>query len=79
MDTCDHSKQGLESEIAPETQHDPDSEVTDGFDPSKSALNKHEVSHENFDMDANDSTKQGSEPEIGTENKNGPESKVIDG
>ncbi len=28
VDTCDHSKQGLESAIAPETQHDPDSEVT---------------------------------------------------
>ncbi len=29
IDTCDHSKQGLESEIAPETKHDPESEVTD--------------------------------------------------
>jgi hypothetical protein len=46
---------GLESEIAPETQLDPDSEVTDVCDPSKSALDKHVVSHENFDMDANDS------------------------
>jgi hypothetical protein len=27
-----------------------------------------EVSHENFDIDANDSSKQGPEPEIGTEN-----------
>ncbi len=62
MDTCDHSKQGLESENAPETQHDPDSEVTDDCDPSKSALDEDEVSHENFDMDANDSSKQGSEP-----------------
>jgi hypothetical protein len=69
MDTCDHSKQGLESDIAPETQHDPDSEVTDGCDLFKSALDKHEVSHENFDMDANDSSKQGPEPEIGTENQ----------
>ncbi len=29
-DACDHSKQGLESEIPPETQNDPESEVTDG-------------------------------------------------
>jgi hypothetical protein len=79
MDTCDHSKQGLKSEIASETQHDPDSEVTDGCDPSKSALDKHEVSHENFEMDANDQSKQGLEPEIGTENHNGPESEVTDG
>ena len=53
MDTCDHSKQGLESEIAPENQN----EVTDGCDPSKSALDKNEVSHEKFDMDANDQSK----------------------
>jgi hypothetical protein len=79
MDTCDHSKQGLESEIAPETQQDPESEVTDGCDPSKSALDKNEVSHENFDMDANDQSKQGPEPEIGTENQKGPESEVADG
>jgi hypothetical protein len=26
-DACDHSKQGLESEIPPETQNDPESEV----------------------------------------------------
>jgi hypothetical protein len=50
MDTCDHSKQGLESEIASETQYDPESEVTDGCDPSKSALDQNEVPHENFDM-----------------------------
>jgi hypothetical protein len=68
MDACDHSKQGLESEIAPETQHDPDSEVTDGFDPSKSALDKDELSQENFDMDANDQSKQGPEPAIVIEN-----------
>jgi hypothetical protein len=67
METCDHSKQGLESEIAPETQHDPGSEVTDGCDPSKSASDKNEVSHEKFDMDANNQSKQGPEPEIGTE------------
>jgi hypothetical protein len=79
MDAFDHSKQGLESEIAPETQHDPDSEVTDGCDLSKSALEKNEVSHENLDMDANDQSKQGPEPEIGTENQNRPESKVTDG
>ncbi len=35
MDACDHSKQGLESEIPPETQNDPESEVTDGCDPTK--------------------------------------------
>jgi hypothetical protein len=29
-DACDHSKQGLDSEIPPETQNDPESEVTDG-------------------------------------------------
>jgi hypothetical protein len=35
MGTCDHSKQGLESDIAPEIQNDPESEVTDGCDSSK--------------------------------------------
>ncbi len=40
MDACDHSKQGLESEIPPETQNDPESEVTDGCDPYKKALDK---------------------------------------
>ncbi len=79
MDICDHSKQGLELEIAPEIQHDPDSEVTDGCGPSKSALDKHEVSHEKFDMDANYSSKQGQEPEISTENQKGPQSEVTDG
>jgi hypothetical protein len=78
-DACDHSKQGLESEISPEIHNDPESEVTDGCDPSKSALDKNEVSHENFDMDANDQSKQGPVPEIGTENQNGPESEVTDG
>ncbi len=34
-DAGDHSKQGLESEIPPETQNDPESEITDGCDPSK--------------------------------------------
>jgi hypothetical protein len=37
MDACDHSKHGLEPEIAPETQDDPESKVTHGCDPSKSA------------------------------------------
>jgi hypothetical protein len=69
VDACDHSKQGLESEIAPETQNDPESEVTDGCDPSIKALDKTEVSHKNFDIDANDQSKQGPEPEIGTENQ----------
>ncbi len=40
MDACDQSKQGLESEIPPETQNDTESEVTDGCDPSKKALDK---------------------------------------
>ena len=79
MDICDHYKQGLELEIAPEIQHDPDSEVTDGCGPSKSALDKHEVSHEKFDIDANYSSKQGQEPEISTENQKGPQSEVTDG
>jgi hypothetical protein len=79
MDACDHPKQGLESEIALETQNDPESEVTDGCDPSKSAIDKNEVCHEKFDMDANDQSKQGPEPEIGTENQNGPELEVTDG
>ncbi len=64
-DACDHSKQGLESEIPPEIQNDPESEIIDGCDPSKKALDKTEVCHKNFDIDANDQTKQGPEPEIG--------------
>ncbi len=43
MDACDHSNQGLESEIPPETQHDPDLEVIDGCDPSKSALDENSI------------------------------------
>jgi hypothetical protein len=39
-DACDHSKQGLESEIPPETQNDPESEVTGGGDSSKKHLTK---------------------------------------
>ncbi len=50
-----------------------------GCDPSKNALDKKEVSHQNFDMDANDQSKQEPEPEIGTQTQNGPESEVIDG
>jgi hypothetical protein len=42
-DACDHSKHKLESEIPPETQNDPESEVTDGCDPSKKTLDKTEV------------------------------------
>ncbi len=57
MDSCDHSKQRLESEIAPETQNDPESEVTDGCGSSKKTLDKTEVSHKNFDIDANDQSK----------------------
>jgi hypothetical protein len=69
MDACDYSKQGLESEIPPETQNDPESEESDGWNYSKKALDKIEASHKNFDVDANDQSKQGPEPEIGTENQ----------
>jgi hypothetical protein len=37
-DTCDHSKQGLETDIPSETQNDSESEITDGCDPSKKSL-----------------------------------------
>jgi hypothetical protein len=53
MDACDHSKQGLESEINSETQHDPESEVSDGCDPSMSALDENEVSMINPNKDQN--------------------------
>ncbi len=77
---CDHSKQGLESEIPPENQNDAESEVTDGCDHSKKALDKSEVCHINFDIDANDhQTNPGPEPEIGTENQHEPESEVTKG
>jgi hypothetical protein len=79
MDACDHSKQGLESDIPPETHNDAESEVTDGCDPSKKALYKTEVCHKNFDIDANGQTKHGPEPEIGTENQHEPESEVTKG
>jgi hypothetical protein len=42
-------------------------------------LDKHEVSHENFDLDANDQSKQRPESEIGTKNQSKPESEVTDG
>ncbi len=35
MNACDHSKQGLETQIASETHKDPVSEVTDGCESSK--------------------------------------------
>jgi hypothetical protein len=35
MYACDHSKQGLETQIASETHNDPKSEVTDGCESSK--------------------------------------------
>ena len=79
MDASDHSKQGLESEIPPETQNDAESEVTHGCDPSKKALDKTEVSHKNFDIGENDKIKHGPEPEIGTENQQRPESEVSKG
>ncbi len=78
-DACDHSKQGLESEIPPETQNDPELEVTDGFDPSTKALDKTEICNKNFDIDSNDQTKQGPEPDIGTDNQHEPESEVTKG
>ncbi len=45
----------------------------------KKALDKIEVSHKNFDIDANNQNKQGPEPEIGTENQHEPESEVTKG
>ncbi len=35
MNACDHSKQGLETQIASETHIDPESEVKDGCESSK--------------------------------------------
>ena len=35
MNACDHSKQGLETQIALETHNDPKSEVTDSCESSK--------------------------------------------
>jgi hypothetical protein len=35
MNACDHSKQGLETQIASETHNDPKSEVTDSCESSK--------------------------------------------
>ncbi len=35
MNACDHSKQGLETQIASETHNDPESEVKDGYKSSK--------------------------------------------
>jgi hypothetical protein len=35
LNACDHSKQGLETRIAPETHNDPESEVTDSCESSK--------------------------------------------
>jgi hypothetical protein len=71
---CDHSKQGIESEIPPENQNDAESEVTDGSENSKKTLDKSEVCHIKFDIDANDQTNPGLEPEIGTEIQHAPES-----
>ncbi len=71
--------QNQKSEISPKTQNDPESEVTDGCNPSKKEFDKTEVFHKNFDIDANDQTKQGPEPEIGTEDQQGPELEVTKG
>jgi hypothetical protein len=49
-DACDHSKQGLESEICSKTKNDPESEITDGCDPSKKTLDQTKVCHKNFDI-----------------------------
>ncbi len=38
MYACDHSKQGLETQIASETHKDPVSEVTDGCESAKNVL-----------------------------------------
>ena len=35
MNACDHSKQGLETQIASKTHNDPESEVTDRGESSK--------------------------------------------
>ncbi len=35
MNACDHSKRGLETQIASETYTDPELEVTDGYESSK--------------------------------------------
>jgi hypothetical protein len=39
MNACDHSKQGLETQIASETHNHPESEVTDSCDSSKNVQN----------------------------------------
>jgi hypothetical protein len=38
MDACDHSKQGLETQIASETHNDPEGGVTDACESSKNVL-----------------------------------------
>jgi hypothetical protein len=76
MDACDHSKQGPESEIPPETQNDAESEVTDGCDPSKKALEKTEACTRILILMQ---MIKGPEPEIGTENQHEPESEVTKG
>jgi hypothetical protein len=40
MNACDHSKQGLESQIASETHNDPESEVTDSCESSKNVTDE---------------------------------------
>ncbi len=35
INSCDHSKQGLETQIASETHNDPELDITDGCEPSK--------------------------------------------
>ncbi len=52
-------------------------EVTDDCDPYNSALDKHEVSLENFDMDTNDQSKLGPEPEIGKKTKRDQNKKLL--
>ncbi len=70
----------MRSEIPPENQNDAESKVTDGCNHSKKVLDKSEVCHINFDIDANDQTNPGPETtEIGTENQHEPESEVTKG
>ncbi len=49
MNACDHSKQGLETQIASETHNDPKSEVTDSCESSKYVL-------DDIEKDVNDVT-----------------------
>ncbi len=89
MGGSEHSQQGQESETAIAvdkefTNEKKDAETKEDWGTSANsqlitdsetatALEENEVSHENFDTDANDHSKQGPEPDMGTETQNGPE------